>query len=101
MRIDERKRLRAFREDRCEHTCNNVYSRALVNLDLGEATPQSQSLDKELVTCRIATSSSLRVALPAFDVSSLPRARQPVSSIVYADVIEVTQKQRSILGFVK
>lgn len=41
----------------------------------------------------------LKAALPAFDVSGFPRARQPVSSILFADVIELNEKQRSMLGF--
>ena len=39
-----------------------------------------------------------QAALPAFDVSRFPRAKQPVSSILFADVIELSEKQRSILG---
>jgi hypothetical protein len=39
-----------------------------------------------------------KAALPAFDVSSFPRARQPVSSILFADVVELSETQRSILG---
>jgi hypothetical protein len=39
-----------------------------------------------------------KAALPALDVSNFPRAKQPVSSILFADVIELSEAQRSILG---
>jgi hypothetical protein len=39
-----------------------------------------------------------KAALPAFDVSSIPHARQPGSSILFADVVKLSETQRSILG---
>jgi hypothetical protein len=42
-----------------------------------------------------------KAALPAFDVSRFPREKQPVSSILFADVIELREKQRSVLGLKK
>ena len=37
-------------------------------------------------------------ALSGLDVSSFPRARQPVSSILFAEVVELSETQRSTLG---
>ena len=39
-----------------------------------------------------------KAALPAIDVSSLLRVRGLASSILFADVVELTEVQRSILG---
>ena len=39
-----------------------------------------------------------KAALPAFDVNSFPRTKQPVSSILFAEVIELSETQRSTLG---
>ncbi len=39
-----------------------------------------------------------QAALPQIDVSSFPRARQPVSSILFGDVVELSRTQRSTLG---
>jgi hypothetical protein len=39
-----------------------------------------------------------KAALPTLDVSSFPRARQQVSSILFADVVELSETQRSTLG---
>jgi hypothetical protein len=44
---------------------------------------------------------AFKAALPAFDVSRVPREKQPVSSILFADVIELSEKQRSVLGLKK
>jgi hypothetical protein len=40
----------------------------------------------------------LKAALPAFDVTSFPRAKQQASSILFADMVELSETQRSILG---
>lgn len=42
-----------------------------------------------------------KTALPTFDVSSFPQAREGASSILFAEVIELSEKQRSILGLEK
>ena len=42
-----------------------------------------------------------KAALPTLDVSGFPRARQPVSSILFADVVELSETQRSTLGLEK
>ena len=39
-----------------------------------------------------------KAALPALDVSRFPREKQPVSSILFADLVELSETQRSILG---
>jgi len=42
-----------------------------------------------------------KAALPAFDVSSCPRSTEPVFSILFTDVIELSETKRSILGLEK
>ncbi len=42
-----------------------------------------------------------KAALPTIDVTGFSQATQPVSSILFADVIELSAKQRSILGLEK
>jgi hypothetical protein len=42
-----------------------------------------------------------KAALPAFDVSSFPRSTEPVFSILFTDVIELSETKRSILGLEK
>ena len=39
-----------------------------------------------------------KAALPNFDVSGFPQTRQLASSILFAELIELSEKQRSILG---
>jgi len=42
-----------------------------------------------------------KAALPAFHVSSFPRSTEPVFSILFTDVIELSETKRSILGLEK